>query len=159
LHAAAPVVLPQKSIFNLRVYAMEPLLRTLGSFLISGNLRFQLRNPIFGCAQLMRELLRRLQSVSTVLFRNAGRFVQQLQDRLARFVELIGIARCGAFGSAREWNDIRHAVVTTNLTMHHSALPLDVSNHIVGGVFDCGVQRLKHEFHCSSGVFVWSCCG
>jgi hypothetical protein len=86
------ITLSEKSVLNLRVNAMEPLLGTLGSFLISGNLRFQLRNPIFGCAQLVRKPLRRLQRVSAVFFRNAGRFVQQLQDCLARFVELIGIA-------------------------------------------------------------------
>ena len=38
----------------------------------------------------MREPLRRLQRVPTVFIRNAGRSVEQLQDRLACFVELIG---------------------------------------------------------------------
>jgi hypothetical protein len=47
--SAAPVILPEKSIFNLRVDAMEPLLGPLGSVLISSDLRFQLRNPVFGC--------------------------------------------------------------------------------------------------------------
>jgi hypothetical protein len=46
----------------------------------------------------MRELLRRLQRVPTVFIRNPGRSVEQLQDRLACFVELIG-AR-GFFGRA-----------------------------------------------------------
>jgi hypothetical protein len=38
----------------------------------------------------MRQLLRRLQRVPTVFIRNAGRPMEQLQDRLACFVELIG---------------------------------------------------------------------
>src|SRR5262245_16095025 len=102
---------------------MEPLLGPVSPFLISSDLRLQLRNPIFGCAQLMRELLRRLQRVPAVFFCNASRFVEQLQDRLARFVELIGIARCSTCGSPRERNDVRLVVVATNCTMHHSALP------------------------------------
>jgi len=59
LHAAAPVILPQKSLFNLSVDAMEPLLGPVGSFLISSDLCFQLRNPIFRRPQLMRKILRR----------------------------------------------------------------------------------------------------
>ena len=73
---------------------MEPLLGALGPVLISSDLCFQLRNPIFGRPQLMRKLLRRLQRVSAVFFRNASRSVQHLQDRLACFVELIGAVRC-----------------------------------------------------------------
>ena len=55
IHSAAAIALPKKSIFNFRV-TMEPLLRTLRFFLISSDLRFQLRNPIFGRAQLMHRL-------------------------------------------------------------------------------------------------------
>ena len=73
IHSAAAIALLKKSIFNLSVDPMEPSLSPLGSFLISGDLRFQLRNPIFGRAQLMREALRRLQRVSAVFFRNTGR--------------------------------------------------------------------------------------
>jgi hypothetical protein len=39
-HRAAAVDLLKKSIFNLGVHAMEPLLGTLRSFLISGDLCF-----------------------------------------------------------------------------------------------------------------------
>jgi predicted signal transduction protein with EAL and GGDEF domain len=39
LHAAAPVILPQKSLFNLRVDTMEPLLGPVGAHLIGGGLR------------------------------------------------------------------------------------------------------------------------
>jgi hypothetical protein len=93
VHSAAAVALLKKSIFNLSVDAMEPLLGSLGSFLISSDLRFQPRDPIFGRVQLMRELLRHLQRLSAVFFRNAGRSVEHLQDRLACFVELIGVIR------------------------------------------------------------------
>jgi hypothetical protein len=88
--AAAVITLSEKSIFNLRVNTVEPLLGTLGSFLVGGDFRFQLRYPIFSRAKLMRKLLRGLQHVSTVFFRNTGRSLQHLQDRLACFIELIG---------------------------------------------------------------------
>ena len=39
LHAAAPVILSQKSIFNLCVNAMEPLLGSVYSFLVNCELR------------------------------------------------------------------------------------------------------------------------
>jgi hypothetical protein len=35
--------------------------------------------------------------------------------------------------------------------MHHSALPLDLNNHIANRAFDCGVLRLAHEFRRSNG--------
>jgi hypothetical protein len=91
--AVAVIILSEKSIFNLRVNTVQPLLGALGSFLVGGDFRFQLRYPIFSRAKLMRKLLRRLHRVSAVLFRNACRSVQHLQDRLACFVELIGAAR------------------------------------------------------------------
>jgi hypothetical protein len=58
--SGAVITLSEKSILDLRVDAMEPLLSPLGSFLITNHLRFQTRNPIFGRTQLMREFLRRL---------------------------------------------------------------------------------------------------
>ena len=46
----------QKSIFNLRVDSVEPLLRALGFLPIGCDLRLQLSNPILGRVQLMRKL-------------------------------------------------------------------------------------------------------
>jgi hypothetical protein len=43
----APVVLPEKSVFNLRIDAMEPLLRTFSPVLICSNFRLQLRDQVF----------------------------------------------------------------------------------------------------------------
>jgi hypothetical protein len=47
-HRVPALILLKKSIFNLGIDAMELLLRTLGSLLISGDLCFQLGDPIFG---------------------------------------------------------------------------------------------------------------
>jgi hypothetical protein len=40
--------LRKKSLFNLSIDAMKPLLGALGSFLIPGDLCLELRDPIFG---------------------------------------------------------------------------------------------------------------
>jgi hypothetical protein len=45
-----------KSIFNLRVDSVEPLLRALGFLPIGCDLCLQLSNPILGRVQLMRKL-------------------------------------------------------------------------------------------------------
>src|SRR5262249_36583890 len=92
LHAPAPAILPQKSIFDLRVNAMKPLLGPLGSFPIRGNFCLELRNPIFGRAQPMRKLLRHIQRVPAVVFGDARGFMKQLQDRLSCLIEA-GILR------------------------------------------------------------------
>ena len=83
--AATVIPLPQKSIFDLR---MEPLLRSLGSLLIGRDLCLQLRDPIFGRTQLIRELLRHVYTMSAVFLGNISSFVQKLKDRLTGSVEL-----------------------------------------------------------------------
>jgi hypothetical protein len=80
---------------------MEPLLGPVGSFLTSGKLCFQLRDPIFGRVQLMRKLLRHVERTSAVFFGNASRSVEQLKNRLTRLVELIGPSGRVAAGSPR----------------------------------------------------------
>jgi hypothetical protein len=125
LHAAAPVILPQKSIFDLGINAMEPLLGPISSFLISSEFFFQVRDPIFGGAQLMRKLLRHIQRVSAVFLGDTSRLFDQLQNRMAGLIELIRIIRPGAFRSPRKWDYIRLRATTTDLTVHLT-LPLDL---------------------------------
>ena len=67
---------------------MEPLLRSLGSLLIGRDLCLQLRDPIFGRTQLIRELLRHVYTMSAVFLCNISSFVQKLKDRLTGSVEL-----------------------------------------------------------------------
>jgi hypothetical protein len=131
LHAATLVILTQKSILNLSVDPMEPLLGPVGSFLTSGKLRFQLRDPIFGRVQLMRKLLSHVERTLAVFFGNASRSVEQLKNRLTRLVELIGPSRRVATGSPR---------ITRDLTMHRSALSTES-----GYILSCGGVRLWHD--------------
>jgi hypothetical protein len=128
--AAAVFTLSEKSVFNLRVNAVQPLLGTLGSFLIGSDFRFQLRYPIFSRAKLMRKLLRRLDRVSAVFFRDTCRSVEHLQDRLACFVELIGAIRRGPF-SPRKRNHFRLGIIPTGLTVHRSPSFATFSTQIV----------------------------
>jgi hypothetical protein len=87
-HRATAVTLLKKSVFNLRIDPMEPLLSSLGSFLIGGDLCLQLRDPIFSGTHLIRELLRHVHRVPAVLLGNISSFVQKLEDRLTGFVDL-----------------------------------------------------------------------
>jgi hypothetical protein len=107
---------------------MEPLLGPVGSFLTSGKLCFQLRDPIFGRVQLMRKLLSHVERTLAVFFGNASRSVEQLQNRLPGFVELIGPTRRVAAGSPR---------VTPDLTMHRSALSSEVNKSYRVEAFVC----------------------
>ena len=52
-HASPAVGLLKKSVFNLGVDAMQPLLRPVGFLAISIDFCFQLRDAIFGRSQLM----------------------------------------------------------------------------------------------------------
>jgi N6-adenosine-specific RNA methylase IME4 len=97
----------KKSIFDLAVDAMEPLLGALGSLLISGEFWFQLRYPIFSGSQLIRKLLRRAERVAAVFVGSSGCLSNQLQYGLPRLVELTVCARRGAFASSRERDDRR----------------------------------------------------
>ena len=103
-HRATVVALAKKSVFNLRINTMEPLLGPLGSLLVGGDFRFQFRYPIFSPAKLMRKLLRSLQRISAVLFRDARCPVQHLQYCLACFVELISAVRRRGSCSPRKRN-------------------------------------------------------
>jgi hypothetical protein len=105
--------------FDLSVNAIEPLLRTLGAVAVRLDIRLQLRNPIFGRAQLMRHPLCRLQRVSAIFLGYVSGFVEQLQDRSARSVELISLARCGTFARTPKCNGVGLFVEAGKLTMHH----------------------------------------
>ena len=52
-HAPLTVALPKKSVLNLRVDAMQPLLRAIRLFSITIEFCFQLREAIFGPSQLI----------------------------------------------------------------------------------------------------------
>ena len=83
----------QKSIFDLRVNSVQPLLGSIGPISVCVDFSFQFCDPLFGRAQLLRKLLSHFQRVSAVIFGDAGSFMEQLQDRLSRLVELVGIVR------------------------------------------------------------------
>jgi hypothetical protein len=92
-HALAAVVLSQKSVLDLRVDFVEPLLRAIGPLSMSANLSFQLRDPIFGRAKLVGKFLSHLEGMLTVCFGHASGLVKQFQNGLPSFVELIGVIR------------------------------------------------------------------
>src|SRR5262249_22300952 len=118
------VNLPQKSIFDLRVNSVQPLLGSIGPISVCVDFSLQFRDPLFGRAQLLRKLLSHFQRVSAVVFGNASSFMEQLQDRLSRLVELVGIVR-NAFRSRLEADHrIRLVTATVQLSSHSWTLRL-----------------------------------
>ena len=85
--AATIVTQPEKSILNLSVDAMEPLLCALGLLPVRRDFGLKLGNPIFGRAELVRKPLCRIDRMSAVLLGNISRFIQELEDGLTGFVE------------------------------------------------------------------------
>jgi hypothetical protein len=79
----------EKSVLNLTVHAMQPLLSPLASLAISFRLGLQFLYPIFCRAKLVREFLRHVERLSTVGLSGTGCSMQQLHNALPRSVELI----------------------------------------------------------------------
>jgi len=101
--AAADVVLLQKSVLNLRVDFVEPLFSAVSFILINSNLSLQLRDPIFGRSQLVRELLGHIERMFAVRFGHARGLVQQLQNGMPGFIQLIRIIRRRIFWRKRNY--------------------------------------------------------
>jgi hypothetical protein len=74
--ATPVVILPQKSIFDLRVNSVQPLLGSIGPIWVGVDFSLQFCNPLFGRAQLLRKLLSHSQRVSAVIFGNASSFME-----------------------------------------------------------------------------------
>ena len=115
----AVVNLPQKSIFDLRVNSVQPLLGSISPISVCVDFSLQFRDPLFSRAQLLRKLLSHFQRVSAVVFGNASSFMEQLQDRLSRLVELVGIVR-NALRSRLEADHRIHLVTATVQLSSHS---------------------------------------
>jgi hypothetical protein len=95
---------PHKSLFNLSVDFIEPLLSAVAFFTVKVDLSFQFRDPVLSGPELMRKLLRYVQGVPAVFFSHAGGFVKQLQNGLSGFVELIDTFGCRVFRTWRKRN-------------------------------------------------------
>ena len=80
----------------------------------------------------MREPLCSLQRMSAIFLGNISGFVELLQDRLARSVELISFARCGTLSRTPECNGVGLVAVAGKLTMHHKPPPVDTRDLTVG---------------------------
>ena len=64
--ATTTTILPQKSILNLSVDFVQPLLGAVGFVLIICNLSLEFRDPIFGRPKLMGKLLGQFEGTLTV---------------------------------------------------------------------------------------------
>lgn len=121
---AAVINLPQKSIFDLRVNSVQPLLSSIGPISIGVNFSVQFCDPLFGGAQLLRKLLSHFERVSAVIFGNASRSMEQLQDLLSRLVELAGIVSNAFRIRLKADQSVRLVAATVQLSRHSWTLPL-----------------------------------
>jgi hypothetical protein len=87
--SASTIVLPEKTLLNLSVDRVEPLLSALGFLLIHADLSLKFGDPILGSSKLVGNLLGHVDSMLTICFGNTSRFVKQFQYHLACFIELI----------------------------------------------------------------------
>ena len=118
LWRAAPIVaLPEKSIFNFRVDAMEPLLCALALLPVRRHFGLKLGNPILGRSKLVRQLLSHIESMLTICFGHAGGLMKQSKNCLPCFVDLIDTIRSRAPRSRCKRND-KLQIVATRLTTH-----------------------------------------
>ncbi len=93
---------PDEPILDLGVDLMEPLFRTVGSFLMKPNFGLQFGNPIFGRAKLMRKSLRHIERMLAVRLSHSSGFVKQPQNRLPSRVSLVRVI-CTA--TSRRWRE------------------------------------------------------
>jgi hypothetical protein len=78
----------QELFLDLRMNSGQPLLCTLSLLPICIDLGFELGNPLFGYAKLMRQSLCCIKRLPAVLLGDVGSLVEELEDRLARLIEL-----------------------------------------------------------------------
>jgi hypothetical protein len=71
------LLLPKKSLLNLREDLVEPLLGAVSSLLVVLHVRLKLRDPVFGRTQFQRELLSKFEGVLTVRLGYTRRLMQQ----------------------------------------------------------------------------------
>jgi len=87
--AAHVALLAEEAALNFRIDLVQPLLGALGLLPICFNLGLKLCDTILGGAELVRQLLRRIDRMSAVLLGNISSFAQKLEDGLTGFIELI----------------------------------------------------------------------
>ena len=144
--ASPMVILPQKSIFDLRVNSVQPLLCSIGPISVGVDFSLQFCDPLFGGSQLLRKLLSHFQRVSAVVFGNASNFMEQLQDRLSRLVELVGIVSNAFRIRLKSDHGIRLVAGSVQLSTHSWTLPPDRTKNGAGYV---SALRRKQPFFVS----------
>lgn len=95
--SALILLLPKESLLNLGEDLVEPLLGAVRSLLVISYVRFQLRDPVFGRTEFLRELLSKIECVLTVRFGYTRRLVQQTQDAATGAIQFITLIWCRTF--------------------------------------------------------------
>jgi hypothetical protein len=89
LRTSARVLVPiQKTVLDLRIDFIEPLLGALGLLPVCFNLGLKLSYAILSSPKMVGKPLRRIDRMSAVLLGTISSFVQKLEDRMTGSVEL-----------------------------------------------------------------------
>jgi hypothetical protein len=110
-------ILAQKTILDLIVDFVQPLLCAFGLLPVRFGLGLEIGNALFGCSELVRKLLRSVDCMSAILLGYIGGSVEKLEDRLTRLIELMSL-RLRVLTLARQRNDIwagSHTVLLCHL--------------------------------------------
>jgi hypothetical protein len=97
------LLLPEKPLLDLREDLVEPLLGAIGSLLIISYVRLQLRDPVFGRTEFLRELLSDFEGVLTVRLGYTRRLMQQTQDATAGAIQFVALVWRRAFWAGANW--------------------------------------------------------
>jgi hypothetical protein len=84
-------IVAQKTSFDLGVYLVQPLLRAIGSLLVSLDFGLKLSDALLRCAKLVRKALRCIDSLPAILLGKISGLVKELQDRLTSGIKLAAV--------------------------------------------------------------------
>jgi hypothetical protein len=99
------LLLPEKSLLDLREDLVEPLLGAIRSLLVISYVRLKLRDPVFGGTKFLREFLSKLKGVLAIRLGYSSCLVQQAQNAAAGAIQFIALARRRAFCA---WGKLDH---------------------------------------------------
>jgi hypothetical protein len=115
LWCSATIVTPlEKSILNFGVDLVQPFLGKLSLLAVCFHLCLKLRNAALGGAKLMRQPLRRVDSMPAPSLDSIGGFAEELKNRLTCLIEL-------TVWAVTHTRSLRHLALPCRTTRHYSA--------------------------------------
>ena len=86
----AAIIRPEKSLLDLYRDLIQPFFRAVGPVLVKPDIGLKVSDTIFRGAKLRRKLLRDVECMLAVFFRDAGGLMEQVQNAPSGVVQWIG---------------------------------------------------------------------